>query len=197
MHTSAGHPRVDAQAEDVVRRVDPDQLDPEAPERVERDVEGEETGRSGVKPSLDDVHEQCCREEVPERLVEEGRMVGALIERHERPVRRVDLEPPGKVGGLAVELLVPPVADSPHRLGDEQARCETVGEEPHVGPGALRDDPADETSCGDPAPDSEATLPDRERPPPLIRAPRSSSSRRGRAARRRFPRPHPRRHSGR
>ena len=46
----------------------------------------------------------------------------------------VDLEPPGEIGGLPEELLVPPVPDPPDSLGDEQARCEAVGEQPHVAP---------------------------------------------------------------
>ena len=81
---------------------------------------------------------------------------------------RVDLEPPGQVGRLAEELLVPPVADPPDRLRDEQPGREAVGEQPDVGAGALGDEPADEAAERDPAPDAEAALPDRERPPPLV-----------------------------
>ena len=81
---------------------------------------------------------------------------------------RVDLEAPRQVGRLAEELLVPPVADPPDRLGDEQSGCEAVGEQPHVGAGALRDVPTDEAAGRDAAPDAEAALPDRERPPPLV-----------------------------
>ena len=92
------------------------------PKRVEGDVEGEEPRWPRAETPLDHVDEQRRGEEVPEQLVEERRVVGRLIERRERPVARVDLEPPRQVGRLAEELLVPPVADPPDRLGDEQAR---------------------------------------------------------------------------
>ena len=88
--------------------------------------------------------------------------------RRERPVRRIDLEAPRQVGRLPEELLVPPVADPSDRLRHEQAGREAVGEQPHVRPGALRDEAADEAPEGDPAPDAEAALPDRDRPPPLV-----------------------------
>ena len=153
----------------MVRRVDADELDPEAPEGVERDVEGEEPWRPRMESPLDQVHEQCRGEEVPQRLVEESRVVGELIERGERSVRSVDLEAPGEVGGLAVQLLVPPVADSADGLGDEEAGRETVGEEWNIRPGPLRDHSADDHPRGYPAPDTEASLPDRKRPPPLVR----------------------------
>ena len=102
------------------------------------------------------------------RLVEKRRVVGRLVDRGERPVGGVDLEPPGQVGRLAEELLVPPVADPPHRLRHEQSGREAVGEQPHVGAGALRDVATDEAAERDAAPDAEAALPDREGPPPLV-----------------------------
>ena len=117
-----------------------------------------------MEPPFDDVDEQYRSEEVPEELVEERGVVGRLIDRRERPVDGVDLEPPREIGRLPEELLVPPVPDPPDSLGDEQAGCEAVGEEPHVGAGPLGDQAADETSRGDPAPHSEAALPDREGP---------------------------------
>ena len=81
---------------------------------------------------------------------------------------RVDLEAPGEVGRLAVELLVPPVAQPAEALGEQQARCEAVGQEPDVGACPLGDDAPDEAAEGDSAPDPEASLPDRERAPPLL-----------------------------
>ena len=46
-----GHPGVDAEPGEVVRRVDPEQLLEEAPEAVVGDVEREERGRpEGVAP---------------------------------------------------------------------------------------------------------------------------------------------------
>ena len=153
----------------MVRRVDPDELDPEAAERVERDVEGEEARRPRVEAPLDRRRRAGRRRSrFQSDLVEEGRVVGRLVDRRERPVRRVDLEAPRQVGRLPEELLVPPVADPPDRLRHEQPGREAVGEEPDVRAGALRDEAADEAAGGDPAPDAEAALPDRERPPPLV-----------------------------
>ena len=152
----------------MVRRVDPDELDPEPPERVEGDVERKEAGRARMEAPLDHVDEHERGEEVPQRLVEERRVVGRLIERAQRPVGRVDLEAPGQVRGLTEELLVPPVADPPYGLGDEQAGREAVGEQPHVGACALRDIPTHEAAGRDATPHAEAALPDRERPPPLV-----------------------------
>ena len=84
-------------------------------------------------------------------------MIRDLVERRERPMSGVDLEAPGEVGGLAVELLVPPVADPSDGLGDEKAGSEAVGEEPDICPGPLRDHGADD----DPA----AIPPQTPRPP--------------------------------
>ena len=99
-----------------------------------------------MKAPFDDVDEERRGEQVPEELVQERRVIGRLIDRCERPVGRVDLEAPGQVGRLSEELLVPPVADPPHRLRHEQAWRETVGEEPYVRAGPLRDEASDETT---------------------------------------------------
>jgi hypothetical protein len=152
----------------VVCRVDADELDPEPPERVQGDVEGEEPWWPWVKAPFDDIHEKRCGKEVPKELVQERRVIGRVVDRCKGPVAWVDLEAPGKVGWLPEELLVPPVADPSDRLRDEQTWCKTVGEQPYVGTGPLCDEAADKTPCCDPAPDTEATLPDREWPPPLI-----------------------------
>ena len=193
----ARDPGVHAQAEDVVRGSMRNELDPEAAEGVERDVEREEPRWPRVEPPLDHVDEQARGEQVPQDLVEERWVVGHLIDGRERSMDRVDLEAPGQVGRLPEELLVPPVADATHGLGDEKPWCEAVGEQPDVRAGTLGDEAADEAAERDPAPDAEAALPDRERVPTTGRGPRSSWSRGGRAARRRCPRRRPRRRSGR
>ena len=153
----------------MVCRVDPDELDPEAPEGVESDVEREQARRARVEAPLDDEDEEGGRGEVPDDLVEKRGVVGGVVDRGERPVDGVDLEAPGKARRLAEELLVPPVADPADRLGHEQPGCEAVGQQPDFGAGPLRDVAADETSRRDPAPDAEPAFPDRERAPPLIR----------------------------
>ena len=153
---------------DLVGRVDPQQLHPEAAEAVDRDVGREHPRRARAQPSLDQEDEDRRRPEVPEQLVEEGRMEGRLVEVVERPVDRVDLEPPREVGRLPEELLVPPVAEPADTLGEEEPGREAVRQQPDVGARALRDDPADETPGRDPAPDPEPAAPDRERSPPLV-----------------------------
>ena len=152
----------------MVRGIDADELDPEAPERVQRYVERKKARRSGLESALDHVHEQRGSEQVPEELVQKRRVIGRLVDERKRTVDRVDLEAPREIGRLAVQLLIPPVSDPPDGLRHEQPRREAVGEQPHVCAGALRDDAADETAGSDATPDTEAPLPDRERTPPLI-----------------------------
>src|SRR5512144_1696870 len=86
----------------------------------------------------------------------------------DRAVLGVDLEAPGKVGGLAEELLVPPVAEASDALCDEKPRGDAVRELRHGDAGAARDDRADDGTEANPAPDAEAALPDREGAPPLV-----------------------------
>ena len=66
-------PGVDAQAGDVVGRVDPERLEVEAEAGVERDVEREERRRPEAEATVED-QQQPGGEEVPERLVEERRV---------------------------------------------------------------------------------------------------------------------------
>ena len=85
-----------------------------------------------------------------------GRLTGSISSR------------PREVGRLPEELLVPPVAEPADTLGEEKPGREAVRQQPDVGAGALRDDPADDAAGRDPAPDPEPTAPDRERSPPLV-----------------------------
>ena len=87
----------------------------------------------------------------------------------DRPVLGSDLETPRKVGRAAEELLVPPVAEAADPLRDEKRGRDAVGELRDGDARAPRDDRPDDTAEPDPAPDAEAALPDRERPPPLVR----------------------------
>ena len=152
--------------------VDPQQLHPEAADAVPDDVEAEEARRPEVDPLVDQ-QQHADAQEAPERLVEEGRVEGRVREQRrilvlDGPVRQVDLEAPREVGRLAVELLVEVVAPAPDRLREEQARRDHVHEGEHALPGALDHPGANEHAAGDPAPDPEAALPDRERLPPLL-----------------------------
>src|SRR5438034_7081869 len=85
-----GDPVVQAQAADVVRRVDAQGLDPEAPEAVQRDVEREEPRRPDPPATLDEKQHADGRE-VPDELVEEGRVEGRVAEVLHRPMRGIDL----------------------------------------------------------------------------------------------------------
>ena len=138
----------------------------EAAERVPGDVEGEER-RGAQLEALADVDQNRDADEVPDQLVEERRVIGGAVEVLERPVGGVDLQPPREVGGLAEELLVPPVANPPDALGEQEPGRGRVHEEPDVGARAADDDGADERPERDPAPDSEPALPDLEDALPL------------------------------
>src|SRR6185312_11211115 len=160
-------PEVEAPAEDVVGGVDPQALleDPEG--RVAGDVKGEEAGRADPAV-VAEPDQEGGQGEVPDDLVEEGRLEGGVVEVALGAVRGGDLEAPGKVGRAAEELLVEVVADPADRLGDEQGGGGAVHE------GGDRDarpvDPPDPDrgARGDPAPDPEPAVPDRERSPPGV-----------------------------
>ncbi len=79
----------------------------------------------------------------------------------------VDLEPPRQVGRLAVELLVPPVAEAADRLRQQERGRDDVHRAQHAPAGALDHPGAREHAEEDPAPDPEATLPDLEDALPL------------------------------
>src|SRR5262245_10354405 len=96
-------------------------------------------------------------------------MEGVPVDEVERAVLGIDLEAPGKIRRLPEELLVPPVPEAPDALRDEQCRRDAVRELRDRRAGAMRDDRSDETPETDPAPDAEPALPDRKRPPPLVR----------------------------
>src|SRR5438045_897575 len=122
----------------MLRRIDAERLleDPEA--RVARDVEREQRGWVNA-PSPTDPDQRARQREVPDQLVEEGRMKGRVVRVAIRPVRRVDLESPGQVRRPTEELLVEVVADTTDRLRDEQGRCGGVEEGRYVCPASAQD----------------------------------------------------------
>ena len=141
----------------------------DAERRVERDVQREERRRTDPEEPVDE-QQDAGREQVPEALVEEGRVEGLRVDELGRAVLEVDLERPGHVGRLAEELLVPPVARrgrSPARRAGRARPRPANGA--HALPGAPNDDRAGDAAEQDPAPHAEAALPDREDAPPLVR----------------------------
>jgi hypothetical protein len=79
----------------------------------------------------------------------------------------VDLEPPGAVGRLPVQLLVEPVSDAPDALREEQAGSDRVHHLRHALAGPLDDDRAGDATEEDAAPDAQAAFPDLEHALPL------------------------------
>ena len=107
-------------------------------------------------------------DEVPDQLVEEGRVEGRAVEVLERPVRGRDLEPPRQLGRLAVELLVPPVADAADPLREQEARRGRVHElRDAVRPRGARRSRRRSSPKRIAAPDAEAALPHLEDALPL------------------------------
>src|SRR5206468_5843587 len=101
---------VQPQAEVVVGRVDPQRLleDPEG--RISGHVQGEEARRADLPP-LAEPDQRSCEREVPDDLVEEGRLERRVLEVPGRTVDRVDLQAPRKARRPAEQLLVEVVAD--------------------------------------------------------------------------------------
>jgi hypothetical protein len=114
-----------------VRGIDPQQLLEEAAERVDGDVEREQGRRADAEEPVDE-QQDADHHRVVDQLVEEGRVEGVVLLVARDAVLRVDLEPPGQVGRLAVELLVPPVAEPADALREEQPRGDAVREHGHV-----------------------------------------------------------------
>src|SRR5918994_3666162 len=159
-------PRIQPQRAVLVRRIDAQEFLEEAPERVEDHVERKESGRSEAEPAVEQEQDPCANDHV-QKLVEERRMEGLGIGVLERPVLRIDLESPRPASGLAEELLVPPVAEAPDPVCQQEARRGGVHQRECALAGPARDDPADDRPEQDAAPDAEAALPDHEHALPL------------------------------
>src|SRR5262249_43831635 len=123
-----GHPEVRALAEEVAGRVDTEELLERPPERVVRDVEGEQTGWLDAEACPDEDQESCA-DQVVDELVQEGGMEGRVRQVSLWAVIDVDLEAPREAGRLAEELLVEPVAPAPDPLSYQQPRRGGVREE--------------------------------------------------------------------
>ena len=121
------HPGVDPQTEDVVRVVDAQQLDPEPPDGVERDVQHERATVPEPEPPVRPHHDGSTGQ-APQRLVQERRLERRVRLVAGRAVRHVDLQPPRQRRRLAEQLLVEPVPPAAHRLRDEERRRGRVRE---------------------------------------------------------------------
>src|SRR5215213_3306288 len=161
-----GHPGVQAQRPELVRWIDAQELLEEAAEAVVRDVEREQGGRAEPEPPREQ-EQQPDAGEVPDHLVQEGRMESRFVEVRERPALGVDLEPPRQVGRLSEELLVPPVPEAADPLREEEAGRGGVQKREHRHPGATQDDRAGDAAEEDASPDAEPALPDGKDAAPL------------------------------
>src|SRR3954468_11228160 len=162
-----GDEEVQAQAEDVLGRIDPQQLLEDAEGRVAGHVEREEPGcADGAAPSQP--HQEGRQGQVPDDLVEEGGVEGGAVEVARRPVVAVDLEAPRQRGRAPVELLVEVVADTTDGLRDEQRRRRGIEKARHVGARATQAPDPGGRAQRDAAPDPQAALPDGERSPPVV-----------------------------
>ncbi|HEX3563306.1 MAG TPA: hypothetical protein VHU24_10750 [Solirubrobacterales bacterium] len=122
-----GDVEVEPQSEDVLRGVDAQKLLPDPGERVPGDVEGKQAGRSD--PAVMAKPDQRPRKpEIPDQLIEEGRMEGGELLVARRTVGRVYLKAPRQACRAAEELLVEVVPDPTDRLGDQQPRRRGVHE---------------------------------------------------------------------
>ncbi len=144
---------------DAADRVDAQPFDPEAAERVTGDVEGEQPPVAQRQGAAREDEGEAERE-VPQRLVQEGRVVedaglAAVLD--------VDLQPPRQRGRRAVELLVEPVAPAADGLREGDAGRDRVGDRAHGDAALAHGQPDAEGAERDRAPDAEAALPDEQR----------------------------------
>ena len=79
MHSTIDKQQVEADAEDPRRVVDAQRLEPDAPERVHRDVQARTPARASSREAAFDEHDGAEHEQAPQRLVEERRMKGRVL----------------------------------------------------------------------------------------------------------------------
>src|SRR5262249_42628978 len=101
--------------------VETERLDGEAPDRIEPDVREEKRARVLAQPRPQPRHEQQENGEIPQRLVEKGRMEVLELAEPRRPVSGRDVELPGQVRRPPEGFLVEEVPPAPDRLPDRDA----------------------------------------------------------------------------
>ena len=163
--------RVDADPRDERRVVATHQLDPESSQAVAGDVEREEPAvpefESLVSPQQDRENQQ-----VPQQFVEERRVHGPLEQRHtgrhavehvalaRRVHAVVDDQAPRHVRLAAVQLLIEVIAQTPDRLGHDDARRDGVAERGQRNAALPAAQPRTDAAERDRTPDTEAAVPD-------------------------------------
>src|SRR5882724_1097214 len=98
--------------------VEPERLDGEAADRVEAHVREEERPRARAEPRAQPPDEQQKDREVPQRLVEEGRVEVLVLGVAERTVLGRDVELPRQIGRTAEGFIVEEVAPPADRLAE-------------------------------------------------------------------------------
>ena len=169
MIASAGDVHVQANAAELVRRVDAEHLDPEAADAVEEHVEGEQA--TGADPGTCARRRGAPRPPRSSTAPRTGTSGGTSRSRRRRSGGSRGRSR-GPTAGRSARRTAPGSTSS--RSGRCPARRAAPGATQSasvatLAPGALRDDRADDDAEPDAAPDAEAALPDRERPPPLVR----------------------------
>ena len=171
--STAATQKFSALAEELVRRIDAQLLLEEPPERVPRDVEREEPRRPDADEPLDE-QQQADADEVEDELVEEDRVeVLRATGRRDRGSRRGSARRRCRAprAGRSARRRAPgstscPTGRWPGRAGAPARRIREQGE---ALAGTPDDDAAGDDAEEDAAPDAEASLPDRDRPVPLVR----------------------------
>jgi len=112
-------PEVQAHAEDVDRVIDPQGLLEDTEGRIPGHVEREQRRRPDLATVVEpDQHRR--ERQVPDDLVQEGRLEGGVLGVPGRAVRVGDLQRPWQRRGLAEQFLVEVVADPADRLRHQQ-----------------------------------------------------------------------------
>ena len=115
------HPLVEAQATGRVRRVDAQTLRSRSGRSRSRPRRSRTAGPAASLNRRSITQQRDAQREVPQRLVEERRVEGRARRVARRDLVGVDPQCPRQVGGLAEQLLVPPVAPSTDGLGEREA----------------------------------------------------------------------------
>ena len=103
--------------------VDPERLDGEPSDRVQADIPEEQRARPVMPARAEPPDERREDRQVPQRLVEKGRVEELRAPVLERPVRRRDVEPPGQIRRPPEGLLVEEVSPAPDGLGEGEGRA--------------------------------------------------------------------------
>ena len=144
------------------------QLDPEPPDAVSRDIRREQPTMPDSESAVDqDQHRE--NQEIPEQLIQEGRMdhFDQLAGRH--PVQRIEctagiaslvnLETPRQSRRATIELLIEVIAQAADCLGKNDSRRDRVPERGQRYPTSTAGNPGTDTTEGDCAPNSKAAIP--------------------------------------